>query len=153
MQNTLEWVRTNFLSDLLVSNVLFYSVYCYRRASVAALKYRSVIVKRHYFVWEGIHFILFSPAFCSSVMKMSSATSCIFQFGYCIAKILLLAFLVLFSSQPSPSWLFHEKKNGQILFFPLFWTFNFPFVVSFPWYKFLLLLNEKNKPSLSHWTA
>lgn len=94
MKNTLESVRTNFLSDLLVSYVPFYSVYCYSIVSVAALKYRSAIAKRHWFVQEGILFFLFFPASCSSVMKMSFVTAYIFQFCYCIAKILLLACII-----------------------------------------------------------
>lgn len=153
MQNTLEWVRTNFLSDLLVSNVLFYSVYCYSRGSVAALKHRSVIVKWHCFVWEGIKFFLFSPAFCSSVMKMSFATSCVFQFSYCIAEILLLACLVLFSFQPSSPWLFHVKKETAKSHSCHYSEPHFQFAASFPWYKFLVVLNEKNKTSLSHRTV
>lgn len=152
MQNTLEWVRTNFLSDLLVPSLLFYSIYSYSRGSVATLKYRSAVVKQQCFVWEWIHFLLFLPAFCSSVMKISFPT---FRFTYCVAKILLLACLVLLFYLPifPSSCLFHVKINGHILLFPLFCTFHFLFALPFPWYKMLLLLNENNETSLSCWTV
>lgn len=131
MQNTWEWVRTNFLSDLLVLNVVFYSVSSYSRGSVATLKYRSAAVKQQCFVWKWIHFLLFLPAFWSSVMKISFPTSYIFQFTYCIAKILsLVSFFFFLIPQSSPPLLFNVKINGQILLFPLFCTFNFLFTLT-----------------------
>lgn len=124
MQSTLEWVRTNFLSDLLVPNVLFYSVYSFSKGSFATLKYRSAVVKQQCFVWERIHFLLFLPAFCSFIMKISFPA---FRFTYCIAKILLLACLVLFYiPQSSPPLLFHVKINGHIPIIPISLHVQFP---------------------------
>lgn len=120
-------MRTNFLSDLLVPNVVFYSVSSYSRGSVATLKYRSAAVKQQCFVWKWIHFLLFLPAFWSSVMKISFPTSYIFQFTYCIAKILSLVLFFFFFNPPIfPSSVISCKNQWPNPIIPIILHIPFP---------------------------